>query len=245
MRSATAWWRVVWRVAGIELGRLGGVRELDAERDAEQRHPRPEVRCDGADDAAERDPDLVGGRVEGHAHRGAQPASKGEVGGRQAVTTGLEHEGPEPVVERGHRRHQLRLADAGLPDHLDDAALATVGTREGVADLGDLVVPADQGHGHVGGGVMPTSRRAHDLSVDRRRLALDDERCERLELEVGATPLEEVVGGDHRAPRRVAHHPGGQVDRVAHHRERAPLRAPQVDGEDPTSVQTRPHVEAQ
>ncbi len=137
---------------------------------------------------------------------------------------------------------QSALSNSGLSDDVDHPSVAgssvVDGVREGV-EFG--LSPHEHQLGATGGtdgaGGVLAALVADERRPDRLGLALDHERLQGSHLELGRNEVEHGRARHHLADGRLLHQPGSEVDRVSHHRERAPARRAEIAHVDRAAVQ--------
>ena len=230
-----------------ELGRhargLLRRRQLEPERDADQRQQRGGIGQVALDGGGERVAERPLGVVVG-AEQAAQRRLQGEVRRRRPVRPALDDDAAQIAVgalgdELGE---QPRLAHPGLGDELDEPPLASARRAQRIAQDPQLAFAADKralGHRPRGG----HARLADEPGVDRLGPAAHDEGRDGLDRPWRTGVVEHRARREHGAVGRAAHHAGGQVRRGAHRGVRAPPRSTEVHDERAAAGDPGPHAQ--
>ena len=141
------------------------------------------------------------------------------------------HQG-EPLGPVAKLLDDARLADAGVPDQLDEASEAHAHRHERGVEDGQLALAVDERQ-LLRGLALPRARHlAHRHRVDGLRLPLQGQRPDRPGGEEGARALEEVGRRPDRARVGFGHQPRGERGRAAENRERLAVGRPDTACED-------------
>ena len=216
---------------------LGRRRNLEPERNADERQPRLQLRRLARDDLAQTLLDRLVRVVAPEAQLFAQQFLPHRVRRRGRVRLAHRVQNAKAGRLRAQCFEQAGLAHPGLPDDLDHAAGARARGVERLAQHLEFRVAPDQRQRlqrHMAR--ARARRRSHRPRLDRLRLALDHERLERRRREQRVRPVEHV-GRRIDLPRSgLGHQPRREVHRVAHHRVRAAVEGADVAGEDRAAI---------
>ena len=224
----------------IEASRLGRAGKIEAEQDAEQRHPRNERRVDARRDLAQTTLHFAGVRLRPEPERSEHRRPERVVRGRRLVLLAARVQHHDVGAAADELLHKPRSAAARRAADLDDPTVSSTHVVEHREERGKLGVTSDERC--LDRTLAPRADDGpDDRSPDQLRLALGTERLDGRGLEGRARSLQHDLGREDLPRLGPAHDPRGRIDRVAEDTVGATVRWAEIPGEDLAGVDADPH----
>ncbi len=217
---------------GIQVVDLACRWHVEAERHAEQRQPRQEIRRDLPHPLGQHGRGSRGLLMHTDAENLAQQHP--ERGVRGAAVVIADRDGDPAHRCRGAQlRDEPRFSDPGFADDVDNRSAPRGCTGQRSRHLGELRLAPEERDPHLCG---PSPLAADDGGFDRRTLALHGEGRQRRRVEHRPRIGQDPGRGDRLSCFRAAEQTRRQVHGISLDRVGAPLWRPEVPGEDVTRV---------